>query len=206
MKKEFSKNNMFSYNLTKKRFFLLIVTIILIALAAFVVVYLTVLRESDFIVITILKAFFNHIILNIKSGGLLGAFYTSLFGGLFFVFMPMEVAFIAFIKSGSYPALVIALYVLGMFFSFTINYYIGMKLTDISKKIITPRKFYKIKTVINKYGALAIFVFNVLPLPAQPLSAILGVFKYNKARFYFFFILGQTIKYTFITIGYFYII
>jgi membrane protein YqaA with SNARE-associated domain len=76
-----------------------------------------------------------------------------------------------------------------------------MKLAGVSKKIITSKKFYKIKGLINIYGAGAIFVINALPLPSQPLAAILGVFKYNKTKFYLFFLLGQFVKYGAITLG-----
>jgi membrane protein YqaA with SNARE-associated domain len=136
---------------------------------------------------------------------LLGAFYTSLFGGLFFVFLPMEAVYIRYLKSGFSPFLIILVYVGGFLFSYTANYYIGLKLNNVSKKIISPKKFYKIKGIINRYGAWAIFGFNVLPLPSQPLSTILGVFRYNKKRFYLFFLLGQLIKYTAITVAYIYI-
>lgn len=206
MKEEFAPNTIFSYNLTKKRFFLFIGVIIALVITGLIVFYVTTLRDSDIIVIQIINSSITHLINNVKDGTLLGSFYASLVGGLFFILMPMEIAFINFLKSGNNPVFLIILYNLGFVVSFTINYYIGMKLAGLSKKIITPKKFYKIKSSINKYGALAIFLFNVLPFPAQPLSAILGVFRYNKARFYFFFILGQTIKYTIISIVYIYIL
>jgi membrane protein YqaA with SNARE-associated domain len=60
--------------------------------------------------------------------------------------------------------------------------------------------------LVNKYGMATVFVFNVLPLPAQPLATVLGVFKYNKAKFYLAFILGQGIKFSAIALAYFYIL
>ncbi|MBW2982542.1 VTT domain-containing protein, partial [Candidatus Woesearchaeota archaeon] len=126
----------------------------------------------------------------------LGILYTTLIGGLFFVTIPLELLFIKFLKAGHFFLLVISFYLLGLLVSFTINYYIGLKLSGLSKKIISPKKFYKTKGVLNRYGSWAIFAFNVLPLPAQPLAVILGVFRYNKTRFYALFILGQLIKYT----------
>ena len=113
----------------------------------------------------------------------------------------MEAVFLTFLKAGYSPFILVGIYVFGMIIAYTINYYLGMRLATITQKTITPQKFYKIKGIINKYGVLAIFLFNVLPLPSQPLSAILGVFKYNKAKFYTFFILGQITKYTIIVIA-----
>ena len=58
---------------------------------------------------------------------------------------------------------------------------------------------------MNKYGATVIFGFNALPMPSQPLAAILGVVKYNKTRFYVLFITGQLAKYIVIAISLAYI-
>lgn len=206
MKRIFESNQIFSYNLARKRLYLFITAIIILALLSIIVLYFSVLRNSDFIIIKFLKIGVNHILAQIKTATLLGAFYTSLLGGLFFVIIPMEGAFYLLLKGGYSPIILTGLYVLGLIIAYTANYYIGMNISGLAKKIITPKKFYKIKGIINKYGTLAIFFFNVLPLPSQPLSAILGVFKYNKTRFYVFTILGQVIKYSAISIGYFYIV
>jgi|FLOH01.1.fsa_nt_gi membrane protein YqaA with SNARE-associated domain len=202
--KDFSPHAIFSYNQVKKRLFVIVSALIFIFLLLFVLNYLLFFKNSDFFLVIWINSFLSHISSNIANTSVLGAFYTTLFGGLFFIFLPLEAVFITFLKENN-SFIVILLYLIGLIISYTINYFIGYKLTDFSKKIITPKKFYKIKNYVNKYGALAIFLFNVFPLPSQPLSAILGVFKYNKARFYIFFILGQLVKYTVITIGYFYI-
>ena len=79
-----------------------------------------------------------------------------------------------------------------------------LKLSGISKKLISPKKFYRLKGLTNKYGALTIFFFNALPLPSQLLSVILGVFRYNKTRFYVFFLFGQIVKYAAISVIYYF--
>ena len=68
----------------------------------------------------------------------------------------------------------------------------------------TMKKFYKTKGILNRYGSLAVFSFNALPLPSQLLSVILGVFRYNKTRFYVFFLSGQAVKLAGITIIYYF--
>ena len=72
-------------------------------------------------------------------------------------------------------------------------------------KLISPKKFYKLKGLLNKWGSLAVLLFNATPLPSQHLSVILGVFRYNKTRFYVFVFLGQLIKYLYITAGYYFL-
>ena len=133
-------------------------------------------------------------------------FYSSLFGGLFFVTIPTEAVFIHYLRAGYNFLIVIPIFISCFFIAYNINYFIGMHLAEISKKIITTKKFYKVKTIINKYGDWAILGINAIPFfPAQPLSAILGVFKYNRKRFYFYFLLGQTIKHFALAIGYIYL-
>ena len=201
----FTKDALFGYNLKKKRLSSILTITLLLLLAILICYYVIFLKNSDKLFVLIINSFFAHILVHVKGATFLGVFYASLFGGLFFVIMPLEAVFVAFLRAGHSPFILIPIYVSGLVISYTVNYLIGMKLTEISKKLITPKKFYKIKKVINRFGAPAVFVFNVLPLPSQPLAAILGVFKYNKTKFYFFFVIGQVIKYTLITMGYIYI-
>ncbi len=206
MKESFTKANMFAYNFHKKRRFIFYSILIGVLILAIVIYYILYLKQSNFFVIKGINSFITHVASNIKSFNALGSFYTTAIGGLFFLPTPIELLFITALKIGKImPVILIALYLAGLIISFTFNYFIGMKLSNISKKIIGAKKFYKIKGLINKYGMGTIFIFNVLPLPAQPLATILGVFRYNKSKFYLMFILGQIIKYTVITLGYLYI-
>jgi len=169
-----------------------------------VLAYIFILRKSEAAPILFIRQVTAHISENIVSLSLLGILYTALIGGLFFIIMPMEVFFARFAATDHNFLLVLVIYLAGTMAAYIIDYYIGMKLTTVSKKIISPRKFYKTKGKINKYGPAAIFLFNVLPLPSQVLSAILGVFKYNKTRFLVFVLLGQFVKCTAIGLGVYY--
>ena len=204
--KKFTPGNMFSYNFDKKRKFVFYSTLIGILILAVIIYYILYLQNSDFFIIQGINSFVNHVITTVKSFSTLGAFYTTLFGGLFFLPTPTEVLFIVALSVGSIaPAILIGLYISGLIISFSINYFIGMKLSGFSKRIIGAKKFYKIKGFLNKHGIWGVFAFNVLPLPAQPLATILGVFRYNKSKFYLMFISGQIIKFTLITLAYLYI-
>lgn len=204
--KTFTKVSIFSYNEFKKKFFIFSVVAFITLFIATIVLYFTSLRNSNFFIIEQLNAFFVYIAGHVKSGSLLGAFYTTLFGGLFFIPIPMDVLFINFLGSGNALAFVVLTYIAGLIISFSINYWVGSKLTYLSKRLIGIKKFYKVKSHVNKYGSWGIFIFNLLPLPGQILAVIAGVFKYNKLKFYMFFILGQLIKFSIIAIGYFYIV
>ena len=146
MKKElYTKDNIETYNKAGKRVFAFTVILIFAIIIGLVLIYLFLLKDSNFFLIKILNSFFQNVSSNIRDGTILGALYASLFGGLFFVLLPMEAVFINFLKSGNTPLLLIAIFNVGFMISFTANYYIGMNLADTTKKVITAKKFYKIK-------------------------------------------------------------
>ena len=182
-------------------------SLIIIFLIGIIVWYILYLKNSDFFIIQILNSLINHISTNIKSFNALGSFYTTAIGGLFFFPTPIEILFFAALKTGSIaPFTLLAIYVSGLIIAYTINYFIGLKLSNTSRRIIGAKKFYKIKAILNKYGMGTIFIFNVFPLPSQPLATILGVFRYNKTKFYLMFISGQIVKLTAIILAYLYIL
>ncbi len=201
----FRKDNVFSYRLFQKRLFAFSFFGVLGLVLLLIAYYLLFLQDADFFVLDALRSLISHMISQIRAATLLGVFYSSSIGGLFFVIMSMEGLFITFLDAGHDPWLLILVYLSGLVLSYSVNYLLGAHLAEFSKRLITPKKFYRIKGLISRYGVLAIFVFNVLPLPSQPLAAILGVFKYSKPRFYTFFILGQFVKYLAIVFGYIYI-
>lgn len=195
-KRRFLEESMFHYNIRKKRAFGAAIIVIGMFLFLIVLDYVLILRKSDFFLVTFINTVFSHIGSQVAAKTLLGVFYTALFGGLFFVFMPVEALFISYLKSDAPDIMIMLVYIFGFIISYTINYYVGFRLSKLAKKLISAKQFYKLKGTVNKYGGLAIFGFNALPLPSQPLATILGVFRYNKTRFYVFFILGQVVKYT----------
>lgn len=203
-KRVFSETRMFNYHRRMNIASGLLWVFGILVFFSLVLSYFLVLRNSDSPGIILFRNIISHIMSNISGSTLMGILYTSLIGGLFFIFLPMEVLFTRFISSGRPFITVLALYLLGLSIAYTANYFIGAKLANISKKVITPRKFYAIKGKVNKYGAATIFIFNALPLPSQLLAAILGVFKYNKTRFYVFFLLGQLVKCSAIAGGVYY--
>ncbi len=197
-KMKFTESKIKTYNRKKKILEgTLMVTGILMLLSFVIAFYL--LRNSDYWIVNIVNIVVKHVSTNLIEGTILGAVYTSTLGGLFFVLMPNELLFMNTIQNNPWISITI-ISLVGFTISYTINYYAGQKLSGIAKKIITPKKFYKTKGIINKWGKWAILGFNALPLPSQPLAAILGVFNYNKTRFYVFFLTGQLIKAIYLTI------
>lgn len=202
----FADNRIFAYNRAKKILFGLSVIFIVLLIASFIVSYFLVLKNSELAFFVYFNRITSHVISNISSSTYLGMLYTSFVGGLFFIFMPLEILFLNSLRAGNPFFTILILYLLGITTAYSINYLIGSKLSELSRKIISPKKFYSMKGKLNKYGAWAIFMFNVLPLPSQPLAVILGVFRYNLTRFYVFFLAGQIVKCIAIGVGFYYIL
>lgn len=193
-KPAFSPSQTFEYGGSEKKRFLYGVIGILVLVIAIALLYIFSLQHIDFFLINWINSFINHITSTIQDVTLLGIIYTAFFGGLFFVFVPLEALLVRFFITGNNPVFIIILYLVGLTLSFSLNYYVGSRLSSLCKRLIATKKFYWIKSKLNRYGGLTIFIFNLFPLPAPPLSAIVGVFNYNKKRFYLSFISAQFLK------------
>jgi membrane protein YqaA with SNARE-associated domain len=199
--RSFLENRIFTYNHSRKVAFGVFLILGIALLISFTILYIGVWRHSDFLVVKMFNTAASSVTTNIADSTSLGVFYTGAIGGLFFIFMPMEVMLARFINSGSPFTYILLLYMAGILIAYSLNYFIGLKLSRLSKKLISPKKFYSIKGKVNKWGGVAIYVFNALPLPSQLLAAILGVFRYNKTRFYVYLLLGQLTKIAIVAVG-----
>ena len=191
------KKDMFLYNANKKKINGLLTIAISVVFILGLIYYFFYLRNSDNVFFKTINNIIGTIYNEIDKGTKIGVLYSALFGGLFFVVIPTELVFLNFlIKETLNSWILLIVYIAGIFVAYNINYYTGYKLKGVSKFIITPKKFYKIKGKLNKYGGLVIYLMNAIPfMPAQPLSTILGVFNYNRMRFYFYSFFGLLTKY-----------
>jgi membrane protein YqaA with SNARE-associated domain len=127
---------------------------------------------------------------------LLGSFYTAFFGGLFFVFLPLEATYIAALTK-NHAVAVYAVYMAGIMLSAAVNYLVGYKLSKLSRRLISTKNFYKTKCYVNKYGKAAVFVSNAVPfMPCQPITFVLGIFRYNWQKTLILTITAQMLKHS----------
>lgn len=201
---DFEKDEVFAYNLMNKKIFAYSSIIIILAILFVIFHYFLFLRGSTNMTVQFIENLFQHFVDKMSSSSLLGVFYTGAVGGLFFLYLPVEVFYLNFLRNGMHPVLVGTVFIVGILISFTFNYHIGYFFADISKTFIGPKKFYKMKVIINNYGGLAVFLFNATPLSAQPLGVLLGVFKYDRIRFFIYVILGQVTKAVVLSVGFAY--
>lgn len=131
----------------------------------------------------------------VLGGKTYGVLLVAFCGGLFFLFLPLELIFMSYLKMGLSPVTLYFLFFIVQIPAQSLNYAVGFRLNRLSKLMIPPQKFYRLKGLVNRYGPFAVFFINALPLPSPVLSAVLGVFRYRLSRFYVYTLTGQLALY-----------
>ena len=116
-------------------------------------------------------------------------------GYLFFLLMPVELAFIYYLPFYGESQLIAA--ALGTaIVAQCIDFYIG--------KLIRPKRIFEImgrkrivkaERQIERFGMLTIFIFNLLPLSSPVIALAAGMLKYDFRRFILVSTCGLLIKY-----------
>lgn len=116
-------------------------------------------------------------------------------GYLFFLLMPVELAFIYYLAFYTEVQLIAA--ALGTaIIAQCIDYYIGKLIS--AKKILNlmgRKRIVKAERYIQKYGLLTVFVFNLFPLSSPVIALVAGMIKFNFNRFILISSLGLIMKY-----------
>jgi membrane protein DedA with SNARE-associated domain len=136
-----------------------------------------------------------------RDQGLLSFAIVNAAGYLFFLFMPVEVAFIYYLE-GDISVVALNAVALGTaIFSQAIDYAIGLLLSDrIIDNLIGRRHFEKAEGRLRKYGNIAIFIFNALPLSSDVIALAAGMLRHRKRDTFIFTVSGLFIKYLLLSI------
>jgi membrane protein DedA with SNARE-associated domain len=146
----------------------------------------------------------THIFAEINGRTLLGLFYASFFGSLFFIMIPLELLFLYYATLG-YPGVsLVGLAVIAIAIGLSLDYLFGWLVGKRVLVFILRDKFEKFHKWINKWGAIAIFFGAATPFPIQPVSVIIGAVGYSMKKFIIFAVAGLLAKYIglFILSGY----
>ena len=163
-----------------------LITIILLAIIAVTIASVTVGRD-------IYNGFTGH--------GILSFAIVSLAGYLFFLFIPVELAFIFYLKAGENFLILNAIALLTALVSQSVDYIIGYSFsTRIINKLIGRRRYLKAEEEIRKYGNITLFLFNLLPLSSPVISLAAGMLKHRIKDALIFTILGLALKYIVLTL------
>ncbi len=121
-------------------------------------------------------------------------------GYLFFLLMPVELAFVYYLSYCSHLELIL-LALSTAIFAQCIDYYIG-KLIRPKRifELLGPKRMIKAERQINKFGLLIIFVFNLFPLSSPIIALAAGMVKFRFGRFLMASGAGLLLKYGIMTL------
>jgi len=130
-----------------------------------------------------------------KSQSLFSFALIHFSGYLFFLLMPVEVAFVYYLPFFKEFEL-IAVALLTAFSAQLIDYLIGFSVSStVINNIISERRIIKAEKYIFKYGNLTILIFNLFPLSSSVIALAAGMIKYSFRDFVFYSSFGLIIKY-----------
>lgn len=171
--------------LTKKEIVRFIITGLLI-IAAAVIASLTIGRDIYY---------------GSRDQGLLSFAIVNFSGYLFFLFMPVEIAFVYYLSGDINIWALNGVAIVTALASESIDYMIGLYFSkDIISRLIGKRRFVKAESRIRKYGNIVIFIFNVTPLSSPVISLAAGMIRHRVKDALIFTLSGLILKYILLTI------
>jgi len=136
-----------------------------------------------------------------RDEGLLSFAIVNFSGYLFFLFMPVEIAFIYYLTGDINVWALNAVAIGTALISQTIDYMIGFSLsTRIIDNLIGRRRYEKAEDKIRKYGNIVIFFFNVTPLSSPVITLAAGMLKHRVKDAAIFTFAGLLLKYIILTL------
>lgn len=116
-------------------------------------------------------------------------------GYLFFLLMPVEMAFVYYLSFFDAVQLV-AIAMLTAVAAQIIDYFIGLSFSEkFIHYFVGEKRIQKAEKNIQKYGTLTIFVFNLFPLSSPIIALVAGMLKFRFRDFMIYSVAGLLIKY-----------
>jgi membrane protein DedA with SNARE-associated domain len=121
-------------------------------------------------------------------------------GYLFFLLMPVEVAYIYYLSYFSALEM-FSVAIVTAFAAQLIDYFIGLSVSSaIVNTLVGEGRIKKAEKHILKYGNLTIFIFNVLPLSSSIIAVAAGMIKYRFKGFIIYSLAGLVVKYVLLSL------
>ena len=122
-------------------------------------------------------------------------------GYLFFLIMPVELAFIYCLHSQPDIVLLNMVAILTAISAQLIDYYTGRFFsTNFIDKLVGRHRFERAENKIRQYGNIVIFLFNLLPLSSPVILLAAGMIKHPVKQAIFYSLLGLLSKQLFMTL------
>jgi len=135
-----------------------------------------------------------------KSQSLITFALIHFSGYLFFLLMPVEVAYIYYLPYfNKFELIAVALITAET--AQIIDYLIGYSLSSrFIFKIVSEKQILKAEKQIYKYGNLTILVFNLFPLSSSVISLAAGMIRYRFKPWILCSTIGLIVKYVFLSL------
>ncbi len=131
----------------------------------------------------------------VSSKTLLGLFYSSLFGALFFISIPVEIIFIYYLSLHFNVWQLVAVVAIGNLLGMVFNYFFGFVFGQGFLRLVLRSKFHEWQSHVEKWGSLLLFLGNVFPSPVEILALFLGSYRYSFFKFLVLTLIAKIIKY-----------
>jgi membrane protein DedA with SNARE-associated domain len=159
---------------------------VLLAIAAIVIASLTIGRDIYY---------------GAGDHGLLSFGIVNFSGYLFFLFMPVEIAFVYYLTLDVNVWALNIVAITTAILSQSIDYLIGFLLSEkIIDRFIGKQRYEKAELRIRKYGNIAIFIFNALPLSSPVITLAAGMLKHRIKDAVIYTVTGLLCKYIVLTL------
>jgi membrane protein YqaA with SNARE-associated domain len=150
--------------------------------------------------IPIINNIYILIMKELANKSVLGLSLITFFGSLFLIGYPAELLFIVYSKVGYSMLYVSAIMIIFSMLGQAVNYGIGFFIEKkfLEKYIKHSKKEYL--SSLKKYDAMFIVIINLLPLPSDILTLLLGMIKYDFRKTMLFTLIGRVLKFLFMII------
>ena len=119
----------------------------------------------------------------------------------FFLFMPMELAFIYYLRTGYEPFSLNLVAIGTAFAAQVINYLIGYFFSSgIIDRLIGRSRYEKAEAEIRKYRNWTLLFSNLLPLSSPVVSLAAGMLKHRVKEALFYSLIGIVLRYLLLTL------
>jgi membrane protein DedA with SNARE-associated domain len=121
-------------------------------------------------------------------------------GYLFFLLMPVVMAFIVYLTWYDEITLIWFALVTAITAQY-IDYLIGFTInSSVVMRFINEKRILRAEKYINRYGNLTVFLFNFLPLSSPIIALAAGVLKFSLKDLFIYSFAGLLLKYTILSL------
>lgn len=139
---------------------------------------------------------FDHVKGEIASKTLLGLFYISFLGALFFLSFPLELVFFYYHEAGHPGLYLVFICTIGSLAGFVFNYVSGFIFGKKVMSMFFKENYEKMKHIFEKFGGVVLVFGNIIPFPIEVVVMIAGAMRYNFKKFILYSFVGKIIKFS----------